>query len=115
MISEHAPAKRPYQSIASERYLDASINRETIGHIFSADYYHRASHDNGRPLFDDIFNAVSQMIWAGSAKLNGDGQRYMVEKYNNHPGLVDRSNRVTSDIRIVTHRRSLQYSQKIEL
>lgn len=61
------------------------------------------------------FNVNGITIWAGSTSLNGNGQRYMIERYAIHPDyLLDKQhNPRTSDIGIITILGSFKFSENV--
>lgn len=58
------------------------------------------------------YNASSLSVWAGTQRLDGDGQRFAVESILIHPDYVELN---CSDIGIVTLAKPLTFSNKVKL
>lgn len=105
---ELAPAIYPYQISLQVYFIYAWINF-CGGSIITKRHVITAAHCL------ELFNAHGLSIWAGSTKLNGDGQRYIIQKSLIHPDYINdkKHNPRTSDIGIITIRGSFVFSENV--
>lgn len=64
-----------------------------------------------------VYKPTSLSVWAGSTKLNGEGQRYMVEKLLIHHAYTNdkKHNPKLSDIGIITIKGSFSFSETVSV